>query len=255
MVGSIVPEESVGRGDGGVCGDEEVEVAVEVVVAPCGSGAFGCVVVLEESVDPSGLGDIGEVPVAIGVWPVVHHEQVLSGLRWKMRGSERGDVDIEVSVVVEVGDGCAVGMERSIDVPALGVVGEGAVLVVDEEFVGVERSELEDVVVPVVVEVCGDASGDHNGVELSAALRVLGGESGLFGLIGEEEGWIAGGGRRDGDQEQAEGEGGLGADGRGTNTVEHDPDPGRSMRWHAEACDSIGSAGSAQPSRGVGFAG
>lgn len=72
------------------------------------------------------------------VWSVVHHQHELPGLGREVSGSEGGDVDIEESVVVEVCDGGAVGVERSINPPLRGVVGEGSVLVVDEELVGVE---------------------------------------------------------------------------------------------------------------------
>lgn len=39
----------------------------------------------------------------------------------------------------------------------------------------------------VVVEIRGDSSCDHHGVELSITLSVLRGESCLGGLVGEEE--------------------------------------------------------------------
>ncbi len=96
-----------------VAGDEEVEAAVAVVVAPGGAGGP----VAER--DSGFLGDVGE-----GAVVVVVVEAVLA---------EVGDVDVGPAVVVVVGDGDAEAPAFVGDAGFGGDVGEGAVVVVMEE--------------------------------------------------------------------------------------------------------------------------
>lgn len=187
FVRSVVAEESVSRDERGECGDDEVEVAVEVVVSPSGSGPFVVVDACEKSVDSCGHSDISEGPVAFFIWSVVHQELELARL-WELGcGTERGDEEVDVSVVVKVCGGRGVGMERALDPPAFGLVGEGAVLVVDVERVGVERSEHEDVVESVVVEVRGDSASGHGCVALERREIVERGQSRFHSLVAEME--------------------------------------------------------------------
>ena len=83
-------------------------------------------------------------------------------------------------------------MERSCNAPLGCLVGEGAVLVVDVERVRVERSEQEDVVEPVVVEIFGDSSTGHCGVALEWGVVVECGQTGFHSLVTEVEQWFAG---------------------------------------------------------------
>ncbi len=96
-----------------VAGDEEIEPAVAVVVAPGGAGGP----VAER--DAGFFGDVGE-----GAVVVVVVEAVLA---------EVGDVDVGPAVVVVVGDGYAEAPAVVGDAGFGGDVGEGAVVIVVEE--------------------------------------------------------------------------------------------------------------------------
>lgn len=95
------------------------------------------------------------------VWSVIHQEHVLAALGGNICWSQCGDVEVKVSVVVEIRGGGCEGVEGTGDTPIGCLVCEGAVAVVDEEVVGEHGPELEDVVVAVVVEVTRESRADH----------------------------------------------------------------------------------------------
>lgn len=111
-------------------------------------------------------------------------------------GTERGDEEVHVPIVVEVRGGRCEGVEWACDSPVVGLVGEGAVVVVDEETVGIERSKVEDVVEAIVVKISGDPCTAHRCVELAPYERVDRTETRLGGLVAELERWLAGNSER-----------------------------------------------------------
>ena len=136
-----------------VAGDEEVELAVAVVVSPGSTGGP-----VAEGYAGFG-GDVGE-----GAVVVVMVEAVLA---------EVGDVEVRPAVVVVVGDGCAEAPAVVGDASFGGDVGEGSVVVVVEEggvgcgvFAGegggggsVDEVDVEPAVVVVVEEGYAGADG------------------------------------------------------------------------------------------------
>src|SRR6202035_2112406 len=96
-----------------VVGDEEVELAVAVVVDPGGAGAEAGVP------DAGGGGDVPELAAALVVEEMV--------------AVERGDVDVLAAVVVVVPDGHPHAVHLDVQAAATGDVGEGAVVVVAVE--------------------------------------------------------------------------------------------------------------------------
>ncbi len=134
LVWSIVSVDAVADLRFDVSGDEEIEIAVEVIIAPCGAQPVSGV--SDEPVDARFDSDIGEGVLPGFVWAVVSIESVFACDRLVGRVSEGGDEEVEVSVVVVVGSRCAEGVLECIEPPIGRTIGEGAVLVVDEEVVG-----------------------------------------------------------------------------------------------------------------------
>ena len=94
-----------------VVGDEEIGVAVGVVVAEDGAGGPAFVVV-----EAGGFGDVGEGAVAV--------------VAIEDDAAEAADEEVGEAVVVEVADGCAHRPAGIADAGFVGDVGEGAVVVV-----------------------------------------------------------------------------------------------------------------------------
>ena len=93
-----------------VVGDEQVQLAVAVVIEPCGAGAEIRVL------DAGRLCDVAELAVALVV------EQAVA--------FERGDVDVVAAVVIVVGDGDAHAVHLDVEAAARGDVRECAVAIV-----------------------------------------------------------------------------------------------------------------------------
>ena len=177
-----------GAGDVGavevdVAGDEEVELAVAVVVAPGGAGG------------PAADGDAGFFcDVGEGAVVVVAIEAIFAEVR---------DVDVWPAVVVEVADDGAEAPALVGDAGFFGDVGEGAVVIVVEEggvrggrfavFGGeggaADKVDVEPAVVVVVEEGDAGADGFEDDVFLGGAHFVLpGGEAGLVGDVHKDDG-------------------------------------------------------------------
>ena len=179
-----------GAGDGGifevevdVAGDEEVEVAVAVVVSEGGSGGPGA------EGDFGGFSNVSECAVV-----VVAIEAVFAVV---------GDVEVGPAVVVEVADDDAVAPAVVGDPGFFSDVGEGAVVVVVEEggfwcglfaVEGIEGGAVDEVdVEPAVVVVIeeGDARAlcfEDEFLFGGSGVVTPGGEAGLFGNVLEDDG-------------------------------------------------------------------
>ena len=169
-----------------VVGDEEIELAVVVVVEPHGAGG------------KSGIGDAG-FGGHIGKLAVAQIAE-------EMIRSEGGDVDVVVAVVVVVADGAAqpVHFDRESGLP--GHVGERAVFVVVIErrkrlaglvfrpIHGVDEENVLPAIVVVVEKANAAAHGFGKILFSEGAGVVLEVDAGLRGHVGELDG--AGGARR-----------------------------------------------------------
>ena len=173
--------------------DEEVELAVAVVVEPGGAGREG-------GVAQAGLrGHVAELAGAFVVKEVV--------------AAESGDVDVVAAVVIVIADRHAEAVDFDVEAAAARHVGERAVAVVAVERgggVAAVRDEVlavdeEDVEPAVAVDVEEGAARAHGLGEplLARASGVVGElDSGGGGDVGEADG-SAGGRRRPDEQERA----------------------------------------------------
>src|ERR1700736_6242326 len=166
-----------------VAGDEEIEEAVAVEVAPGWSGGPAA-----ES-NTGFFGDIGEGAVVIIVIQAIF--------------AEVGDVDVRPSIVVVVGDGNAEAPALVGDAGFRCDIGESTVMIVVEEsgvrrglgaFHGSDSRAVEEVdVEPAIVVVIeksdsGTGSVEYRGFFLGAGAVMKAGEAGLLGDIFEDDG-------------------------------------------------------------------
>src|ERR1700730_4682547 len=168
-----------------VAGDEEIEEAVAVEVAPsrpCGPAAESYA---------SFFRDIGEGAVVIIVVEAIF--------------AEVGDVDVGPAVVVVVGDGDAEAPALVGDAGFGGDIGEGAVVIIVEEsgargrldaFHGGDRRAVNEIdVEPAIVVVIEESDAGAGSVEYRGFFRGAGavmkaGDAALFGEILEEDGSV-----------------------------------------------------------------